>query len=179
LRLQASRDEAAIRQAVAGLGWRVYGTNQLPEQLSLEQAVLAYRAEYLVERGFGRLKGKPLSLTPMYLQTNQRATGLIRLLTIGLRVLTLLEAGVRQRLADQGEKRAGLYTGNPKRATARATSEALLQAFKGIDLTMIQVGQQIHYQITPLSGLQQKILTLLNLPTSIYAQLATISPNST
>jgi len=41
----------------------------------LVQAVLAYRHEYLVEHGFGRLKGKPLSLTPMYLQDDQRATG--------------------------------------------------------------------------------------------------------
>ena len=34
-------------------------------QLSLTQAVLAYRAEYLVEHGFGHLKGKPLTLPPI------------------------------------------------------------------------------------------------------------------
>jgi len=39
------------------------------------QAVLAYREEYLVEPNFGRLKGKPLSLTPMYLQNDQHARG--------------------------------------------------------------------------------------------------------
>jgi len=38
-------------------------TNQA--DLTLQQAVLAYRGEYLIERGFGRLKGKSLSLTPM------------------------------------------------------------------------------------------------------------------
>src|SRR5262250_2999983 len=36
-------DEAALEAAVQRLGWRVYGTNQLGESLSLEQAVLAYR----------------------------------------------------------------------------------------------------------------------------------------
>ena len=81
----------------------MYGTNQPVEQLSLEQAVLAYREKYLVERGFGRLKGKPLSVTPMYLQDDRRATGLIRLLTIGWRILTLLEFDVRRRLAEQTE----------------------------------------------------------------------------
>jgi transposase len=30
--------------------------------------VLAYRSEYLVERSLGRLKGRPLSLTPVYVQ---------------------------------------------------------------------------------------------------------------
>jgi len=72
--LDIQRDAIAIQTAVARLGWRVYGTNQPAEQLSLEQAVLAYREEYRVERNFGRLKGKPLSLTPMYLQDDNRAT---------------------------------------------------------------------------------------------------------
>jgi transposase len=43
-------DEAALESAVSRLGWRVYVTKQPSEQLSLEQAVLAYRSAYLVER---------------------------------------------------------------------------------------------------------------------------------
>lgn len=169
---QVSQDEAALQKAIDGLGWRVYGTNQVKESLSLEQAVLAYREEYLVERNFGRLKGKPLSLTPMYLQEDQRATGLIRLLSMGLRVLTLLEGVARQRLAESREKLGGLYAGNPKRATARPTSEALLEAFQEINLTLVQMGRQVHRHITPLSELQQKILSLWNLPQSIYSRLS-------
>jgi transposase len=71
-------DEDALERAVCRLGWRIYSTNQPIEQLSLEQAVLAYRSEYLVERSLGRLKGRPLSLTPMYVQRDDHATGLIR-----------------------------------------------------------------------------------------------------
>ena len=84
-------DEDALEAAVRRLGWRVYGTNQPAEQLALAQAVLAYRQEYLVERSFGRLKGRPLSLTPMYVHRDEHATGLIRWLSIGVRVLTRLE----------------------------------------------------------------------------------------
>ena len=72
----------AFEEAVRRLGWRVYGTNQPRESLSLEHAVLAYRNEYQVERSLGRLKGRPLSLTPMYVQRDDHATGLIRLLSI-------------------------------------------------------------------------------------------------
>jgi transposase len=43
-------DEEALDAAVSRCGWRMDGTNQPPEQLSLAQAVLAYRSEYLVER---------------------------------------------------------------------------------------------------------------------------------
>ncbi len=58
-------DEEALEAAVSRVGWRVYGTNQPREQVSVEQAVLAYRSEYLVERSRGRLTGRPLARTPM------------------------------------------------------------------------------------------------------------------
>jgi transposase len=170
--LHVSRNEAAIEQAVAQLGWRVYATNQPADQLGLTQAVLAYRQEYLVEHGFGRLKGKPLSLSPMYLQDDDRATGLVRLLTIGLRVLTLLEFVVRRGLAQTQEKLTGLYAGNPKRATARPTAETLLDAFKEIHLTVVTIGQQVHRHLPPLSDLQQRILTQLGFSVDIYTNLA-------
>src|SRR5205085_5192943 len=113
----------ALTNAIEQLGWRVYATNQGADGLSLPQAVEAYRDEYLVERNFGRLKGHPLSLAPMYVQRDDHATGLVRLLTIALRVLTLLEFVVRRRLAETGSVLAGLYVGNPKRATAQPTAE--------------------------------------------------------
>lgn len=169
--LQVEVDEQAVQQAVALLGWRVYATNELAERLPLEKAVLAYREAYLIEGGFGRLKGKPLSLTPMYLQSDRRATGLVRLLSIGLRMLTLIEHQVRQQLAETNETLAGLYAGNPKRTTERPTAEAMLQAFKGIHLSVVSIGEQVLYHVTPLSDVQQKILSLLDFPLDIYTRL--------
>jgi len=175
--VSVQRNEAAIAQAVRLLGWRVDATNAPQDRLSLAQAVLAYRAEYLVERNFGRLKGKPLALTPMYLQDDQRATGLTRLRSIGLRVLTLIEHVARNKLPQTGEKLSGLYAGNPKRATERPTTEALLRAFEGIFLSFVQIDGRSYRHITPLSELQRKILDLLDIPVSIYSSLAVNSVN--
>src|SRR5467141_2724775 len=133
-------DAGALEATMRRLGWRVYGTNQPAESLSLAQAVLAYRSAYQVERSLGRLKGRPLSLTPMYVQRDDHATGLIRLLSIALRVLTLLEFVARRQLAADGAKLAGLYAGNPRRETARPTAERLLEAFEGITLTVFVKG---------------------------------------
>jgi transposase len=169
-------DEAALATALRSLGWRVYATNQPARQLSLTQAVLAYRAEYLVEQGFGRLKGKPLALTPLYLDSDARVTGLIRLLTIGLRVLTLLEFGARRQLHDEGQTLAGLYAGNPTRATARPTTELMLRAFEGLTLTCLHVGDGVRGHLTPLTTVQRRILELLALPPTIYLRLAQHSP---
>jgi len=172
LTVTAQVDEAALATALRSLGWRVYATNQPARQLSLTQAVLAYRAEYLVEQGFGRLKGKPLALTPLYLDSDERVTGLIRLLTIGLRVLTLLEFGARRQLQDEGSKVAGLYAGNPTRATARPTTELMLRAFEGLTLTRLRASDGVRVHLTPLTTVQRRILELLGLSPTIYLRLA-------
>ncbi len=168
-------DEAALEAAIRQLGWRVYGTNQPVESLSLEQAVLAYRSEYQVERSLGRLKGRPLSLTPMYVQRDDHATGLIRLLSIALRVLTLLEFVGRRQLAAEGAKLAGLYAGNPKRETDRPTAERLLEAFEDITLTIVKGSQQTDRHVTALSPLQQRILEILGFSSDLYTRLCTVS----
>jgi transposase len=172
LTLLVEMDDQAVQEAERWLGWRVYVTNHPQDVLPLEKAVLAYREEYLVEHGFGRLKGKPLSLSPMYLQSDERATGLIHLLSIGLRILTLIEYQARKCLADLNEKLSGIYAGNPKRATAHPTAETMLQAFKDIYLSVVTIGEQVSYHVTPLSEVQTKILFLLDIPTGIYTQLA-------
>jgi transposase len=171
VQVTARIDQDAVAAAVRQLGWRVYVTTQPLDQLSLQEAVLAYRSEYLVERAMGRLKGRPLSLTPMYLERDDHATGLIRLLSLGLRVLTLLEFGVRRRLATAKTTLRGLYTGNPKRATAHSTAERLLEAFQGLTLTIIREGRRRRRHLTPLSRVHQRILALLDFPVDIYTRL--------
>ena len=170
--MHAEVDDAAVQAAIRSFGWRVYATNAPTRCLSLEQAVLAYREEFLVEHGFGRLKGRPLSLTPMYLQSDKRATGLIHLLSICLRILVLLEFQVRRRLAENKAPLAGLYAGNPKRTTNRPTAEMLLEAFKNITLSNVILNQQRLRHLSPLSDLQKTILALLAIPTIIYDRLA-------
>ena len=168
-------DEETLASAVSRLGWRMYSTNQPVEQLSLEQAVLAYRSEYLVERSLGRLKGRPLSLTPMYVQRDDHATGLIRLLSIALRVLTLMEFVVRRQLAAEGATLAGLYAGNAKRETARPTAERLLEAFQEVTLMVVEGGHQVYRHLTALSPLQERILELLGFSSRVYTRLCTVS----
>jgi transposase len=171
VRVTAVVDQAAVAAAVQQLGWRVYATNQRAACLTLTQAVVAYRSEYLIERGFSRLKGQPLSLTPMYLEREDHVTGLIRLLSVGLRVLTLLEFVVRRRLAADGGVLAGVYTGQPTRATAQPTAERLLATFQEVTLTILHEGRDTRWHLTLLSPVQQRILALLDFPLDVYTRL--------
>lgn len=174
--LAVAVNETAVKEALRRKGWRVYVTNAPTSELSLSEAVLAYRNQYIVERGCGRLKGRPLSLRPMYLERDDHATGLIRLLTIGLRILTLLEFTVRHRLAQEGAELTGVYAGNPKRSTARPSAELLLEAFNDITLVVIREPDRGLSHLTPLSESQKRILNLSGFSPDIYAKLCVQFP---
>lgn len=163
------RDTTAYDETVRCLGWRVFACND--PGLDLCEAVLAYREEYLIERGFNRLRGKVLGLTPLYLTSTTRIKGLVRLLCIGLRVLCLVEFTVRQALQERSEKLSGIYQGNPKRTTARPTTEMMLKAFVGISMVMVSFGMTNQRSVTSLNAVQSRILDLLGFPATIYQGL--------
>lgn len=170
--VQVKRAQRAIAAARRLLGWRLYATNAPAGELSLAEAVWAVRAAPRIDRDFRRLKGRPLGIRPLYVQREDHARGMVRLLSLALRVLVLVEHVVRERLQAAGEALRGLYAGNPKRATARPTTERLLRAFRGITLTVVHLPDQTIRHVTPLSQLQRRILELLGLPASIYENLA-------
>jgi transposase len=166
-------NQEALAAARQRLGWQVYVTNRPAEQLKLCQVVLAYREQYLVEHPIGRLKGAPLSLSPVYLSRDEHVKGLVRLLTLGVRVLCALEYGIRQNLAQAATEPAllGLYAGQPNRSTRRPTAERVLEAFRDLTLTVVALPNQIFGHLTPLSALQQRLLALADLETTCYTRL--------
>jgi hypothetical protein len=111
----------------------------------------------------------------MYVPRDDHATGRIRLLSIALRVLTLLACVGRRPWAAGGTKLAGRYAGNPRRETARPTAEHLLKAFEDITLTIVKGAQRIVRHRTALSPLHQCILALLGFSPELYTRLETIS----
>jgi transposase len=175
--LTVSRNQAAITQAEFKAGWRIYGTNAPAQQFLLTEAVLAYRDQYLEENIFRRLQGKFLSITPVYVQRDDHARGLFHLLTCGSRLLALGDYQAKQALAKEGPdaELTGIYAGNPNRGTARPTTERMLQAFEHINLLLLPsemsgTGQTSCF-VTQLSPVQERILALLGLPTSLYISL--------
>jgi len=167
-----TRQEEAIDAHKKTLGWRAYVSNVPAEQLGLEQAVLTYRDEWLVEHGFHRLKGVPLSLNPLFVKNDDQVVGLTNLLSIAVRILTLIEFTVRRRLTQKQEKLVGLIGNNPKKGIDNPTTERLLKAFDQINLTVVHLPEGIVRHISPISDLQTRILELLGLSPAIYTQLA-------
>jgi transposase len=168
-RLEVSRQDEAIEQAKREMGWRVYAENQLLP--SMEPVVWGYRGQNRLEGNYSRLKGQPLGLTPMYLQLENRIVGLVLLLSIALRLLSVMEWTVKKKLQENEETLTGLYAGQAGRKTKSPSAELLLKAFKGISLVIIETAGQVLARILPLTKLQQKLLDLWELPADLYQRL--------
>ena len=163
------RKEEALQEAQALAGWRLYVTNAPSERLSLEEALKAYLGQWQPERGFARLKGRPLQAASIYLRDEICIRGMLVILGLALRGLTLVEHEVRRELQAQGEELAGLYEGNPHRTTDRPTTERLLKVFEGMTWYRVEGADQVLSQSTPLTPLQKKILALMGFSEEIYS----------
>jgi transposase len=166
------RQAGPIATLKARFGWKAFVTNATQERLSLADAVLCYRNEYRIERIFNRLKSR-VHIAPLFVTRDDQIEGLTYLLTLGVRVLTVIEFVLRRSLQNDQAKLAGLHLENRTKMTDTPTAERLLNAFSDVSLTIIKTatGEDILRRLTPLSTLQQEILRRLGLGASLYRQL--------
>ena len=167
------RNEVTIRAAKERLGWRVQVTNLSTTRADWGTSVLLYNQGWSVERDFHLVKDLPLGIQPLFVQREDQIIGLIRLLTIALRILTLIEIVVRGTLQERNEEVVGLYEGQPTRRTARPTATRLLKAITRLELTWtrVEMGGQVMWHVGALPPLLCRILELLGLPESLYTNL--------
>jgi transposase len=149
-------------------------TKALPDQWSLAQAVGRDRGGWSLARDFHLVKDLPLGLSPLFVWKEDQITGLTRLLTLGLRLMTRLETEVRHGLEHTRETVAGLDEGQPPRRTDHPTGTRILQAFARAQMTLThaQVGAVDFWHLTPLLSLPEQLLWHLHLPASLYTGLA-------
>jgi transposase len=167
-----ARQGDTIADLTQRFGWKAFVTNAVQKRLSLKEAVLCYRNAYRVERIFNRLKSR-VHIAPLFVKLNDQIEGLTHLLTLGVRVLTVMEFVVRRSLQNDQATLPGLHPENKKKMTDKPTVERILKAFSHVSLTIVKnaAGEEILRRLTPLSGLQEDILQRQGLSTALYGQL--------
>ena len=127
-----------------------------------------------MERDFHLLKDRPRGISPLFVRDAEQIIGLTRLLSLVLRLLTLIELRVRHGLAQAHATLEGLYEGQASRATDRPTATRLLKAFARAEITWtrVDIGGHRLWHITPLAARLERILASLDLSRSLYDALA-------
>src|SRR5712691_6378422 len=153
-------------------GWKAFVTNAVPTRFSLQDAVWCSRNAYRVERLFNRLKSR-VHIAPLFVKRHEHIEGLTYLLTLGVRVLTVLEFVRRRSFEQEQATLPGLHPENKQKMADKPTAERLLKAFTDVSLTIITpaAGEEILRRLTPLSRVQEALLQRLGLGTNLYRQL--------
>lgn len=136
--------------------------------MPLDEAIRLYRHAPRMERHFHLFNAAPVGIDPLYVRREDQIKGLARLRSLCVRLLMLIEIVARRNLARRGETLTGLYKGNPKQQTGQPTATRLLRAFRSLHRVQLTVAGQTVGYLTPLSPLQQQIITLLELDASVY-----------
>jgi transposase len=164
-------DLVAWQAMVERLGWQVYVSNTSPDQYDVPTLVAAYHQQPVHERTFSRLKTRNLHLRPVFLRNERRIAGLVWLLCLALRVLTLTEQRLRTALQEQGAELVGLNPASRTQTTAQPTTERVIRAFRNLTVTVVTGAGWEQRHVSSLNQTQQQILTLLGLPSDLYARL--------
>jgi transposase len=159
-------DQNVLDQALSHCGYYPLLTNQSPEQLSIEQAMLAHKKQYKSEHTFRRAKG-PLNIEPVYLHTPERIEAFLLLFKIALQMVVLIERTARKNIR---ERDCGLDNFMPNRVDVRnPRSEYMLKEFEDIVKGELPLPDGNTYGfVSELNSLQQDILTVLEVPLNYY-----------
>jgi len=111
------RKDVGLAARQQRLGWRVQVSHAPAEQRSLTAAVAHYRGGWSLARDFHLVKDLPLGLSPLCVWKADQIKGRTRLLTLALRLWTLLETQGRRGQEPSQHPLAGLYEGQPSRIT--------------------------------------------------------------
>jgi transposase len=174
LHLSINKHQPNIDQALTLCGWRIYLSNRLPKQLSVQQASQFYRGQWTNEHGYHRFKKGSLPVLPLFIRIPDRIIGLMFLLMIALQALTLLDFVAQRELADRYTSIKGLVPGNPTISTARPSAERMLDQFQNLHLLIFEDGSFKLLEL--LSNLQLLILDILGISPDIYRLIYFVPP---
>jgi len=121
-----STREDALKQ----LGLFIIATNDLSDELSMEQLLSHYKAQQSVEKGFRFLKSPDFLTSSIYLNKPERIEALLMVMTSCLMVYAALEHQIRKTLKDK----ARYFPDQKKKPGQNPTARWVFQCFENITL---------------------------------------------
>jgi transposase len=172
------QESVAVEAERQRLGWRVQVTNSPKKRLNLVVSVLSYRSGWCLERDFHLLKDSPLGIKPLYVKSDAQIGGLVRLLTLALRLLSLVEMQGRRGVTATGETAKGYYSGQPGRQTDNPSGQRILETVARQRLTLFGTLTLTgtDWQLAPLPEIVKQILGFLGLSETLYTNLTLPQP---
>jgi transposase len=160
-------------EIVRKIGWRMYVTNAPTTSLNFSSAYRYYRKTmYVVEMGFHVIKDH-FNISPLFVRDEDQIKGMTRILTLALKVLTLLTAELKGNMKKENKILVGLYAGQPARKHPSPTAQSILEYFVRQEITLVgfNTDDRWYWEITSFNDKCREILNLLKIPIEVYTSL--------
>jgi len=172
IKCKLNKKKQAIENYESCCGYRLYATNMSEEKFLAQEVVPYYRQQYRIEQNFHQLLNKITHLLPVYLKKTNRIIGLVRLLVLALKFVTISQQQVRKKLKKTKSYLQGLVPGNAGKKVYTPTYSLCLKIFRNINIVQLIKEKKSNFMAEPLKQSQLKILELLDIPTTVYNQLS-------
>jgi hypothetical protein len=166
LRVRFTVDDTAVAHDAASDGMWPLITND--PDLTPAELFDAYRWQPNLEKRHAQLKGTQL-VAPMWLRDPARIEGLLTCHFIAMLLSSLIERTIRNAMTNAGLTELSLYPED--RGCAAPTTARILEIFTGVARHQLTTpdGQVLRTFHPDLTDLQQQVLDLLDIPTSVYS----------
>ena len=152
-----SHRETALKQ----LGLFIIATNDISDELSMEQLLGHYKSQQPVEKGFRFLKSPDFLTSSIYLKKPERIEALLMVMTSCLMVYAALEHQIRKTL----KEKACYFPDQKKRPGQNPTARWVFQCFENITLLYQRETEPL---VLNLKDRQQTIIDCLG---DVYRQI--------
>ena len=167
IHLQYETAAAAVHAEAAADGCFPLITND--RTLTLAELLTAYKYQPHLEQRHEELKG-PMAVAPVFLQDSERIEGLLGLEFLALLVRALIEREIRQAMARNHLTELSLYPED--RGCSAPTATRVLAIFDDLARHGLFDGETLVQNFPPqLNALQQQVLALLDVPSSVYTAI--------
>jgi len=127
------------KKALEQVGLFIIASNDLSDELTMEEMLSTYKSQQSVEKGFRFLKSPDFLTSAFYLKKPERIEALLMVMTTCLMVYAALEHRIRKELVAK-EK---YFPDMKKKPSQRPTARWVFQCFQGVTLLTIDQQQEL------------------------------------
>ena len=155
--ISAEKQQEFIEQS----GYFILSTNDLSNEMSMQEMLSHYKSQQKVEGGFRFLKHPDFLVNALFLKKPERIEALLMVMTVCLLVYAGLEHQIRKKLADSGN----YFPDMKNKPSQRPTARWVFQCFDGI--AVIQIPDQPDI----VSNLEDRNLVILKTLGKTYQEI--------
>jgi transposase len=171
IKAQAALDQTSIDKTLDQRSCFVLSTNVSSKDLPMEEALIRYKGQDKIEKGFAFLKSPDFFVASLFLKKPSRIDGLLMIMVLSLLVYSIAQRRLRKQLI----LLKSTLPNQINKPIQNPTMRWIFQLFEGINYVTINIGNTITKVIEGLNPLRARVIGLLSPNVQEIYQIFTVT----